>query len=193
MTSSRRPPTFMPTIPAVHPGITPLSGKDMGWLPRSHEASNCFPVDHATPTYWTDTVSLVVTAGPVPTIRSMLSSPVGGVPGGTVTVGLAVRVPAGDGSWTGVIATGGVVDDADGAAVVAVVAGDDEELLHPANPRVPTASAMTVTVRRWRMGQRSFREAGCRTPGPGGDVDRSGRQNGSRSRGSTVGRSPDAG
>src|ERR1035437_8967969 len=149
MTSSRRPPTFMPTIPAVHPGITPLSGKDMGWLPRSHEASNCFPVDHATPTYWTDTVSLVVTAGPVPTIRSVLSSPVGGVPGGTVTVGLVPEVPTGDGSCTGVIATDGVVDDGEGAAaVVAVVAGDDEELLHPANPRVPTARAMTVMVRR---------------------------------------------
>jgi hypothetical protein len=93
-------------------------------------------------------VSLVVTAGPVPTTRSVLSSPVGGVPGGTVTVGLVVRVPAGDGSWTGVIATDDAAFGAEGAAVVAVVAGDDEELLHPANPRVPTARAMTVTVRR---------------------------------------------
>src|ERR1017187_4293711 len=137
MISSRRPPAFMPTIPAVQPGITPLSANVTGCpLPSFHEASNCFPVDHATPTYWTDTVSLVVTAGPVPTIRSVLSSPVGGVPGGTVTVGLVPTVPTGDGTCTGVIATDGVV------------AGDDEELLHPANPRVPTARAMTVTVRR---------------------------------------------
>src|SRR5882724_6210678 len=60
-------------------------------LPLSHEASNCFPVEKLTPTYWTVTCLPVVAAAPVPTIRSFCCSAVGGFPDGTVTLGLVPK------------------------------------------------------------------------------------------------------
>ena len=115
------------------------------------------PVDQATPTYWTVTVSLEVTAGPVPVMRSLLCSTEGGAPVGTVTVGLVSNDPAGEGSATGGRAEAeepGVVvpvvlgaEVVAGAEVVEVVEGD-EELLHPASPTAATARVRRTSVRR---------------------------------------------
>jgi hypothetical protein len=90
-------------------------------------------------TYCTVTVSPGLAVAPVPTMRLALSNRVGGAPAGTVMVGGVPVVPAGDRSWTGTVAT--VSDVLDVVAVpVVVVVLDDEELLHPANPRAASAS-----------------------------------------------------
>src|SRR5450755_40137 len=89
MISSRRPPTCMPGIPSCQPLITPVSGSDVGWpLPSFQDASNCLPPLYRTPTYWTVTVDPAFAAGPVPVIRSLITSRLGGVPVWAGTVGL---------------------------------------------------------------------------------------------------------
>src|SRR3954454_2065274 len=91
------------------------SGKLNGW-PRFHEASNSLPVDHESPTYWTVASWPGLTAGPLPTTRSFLTSDVGGVPRGLAIFGLLVRSLA--------LATAGAAPAAaGGAAVVAAAAG----------------------------------------------------------------------
>src|ERR1022692_911114 len=44
-----------------------------------------------TPTYWTLTVEVAVAAGPVPLIRSLMTSCLGGGPEGGTTLGLVLR------------------------------------------------------------------------------------------------------
>src|SRR4051794_26190006 len=92
MTSSRRPPTFMPLMPSSQPWMTcPWpSGNWNGW-PRAHEASNCSPVDHELPTYWTVANWPGLIAGPEPVTRSFLISFVGGSPDGVVISGFFLR------------------------------------------------------------------------------------------------------
>src|SRR3954454_10043335 len=92
MISSRRPPTFMPATPWSQPGITccaPIWNGN-GFLPRSHDASNCLPVLQATPTYWTLTLSPAFAALPLPTTTSFDCSSVGGSPVGFGIVGFLV-------------------------------------------------------------------------------------------------------
>src|SRR3954471_305264 len=66
------------------------SGNENGW-PRSHDASNCLPVDQELPTYWTVTLSPAFAAGPWPTTRSFLISELGGSPEGMAIFGLCLR------------------------------------------------------------------------------------------------------
>src|ERR1700722_9179961 len=89
MTSSRRPPTRMPGIPCCQPLMTPVRGSATGWpLPSFQDPSNCFPPLYRTPTYWTVTVEPALATGPVPLIRSLTTSCLGGAPVGTTTFGL---------------------------------------------------------------------------------------------------------
>jgi hypothetical protein len=124
-------------------------------------------------TYCTVTESPALAAGPVPVIRSAVSSVVGGLPDGTVTVGAFPAVPAGDRSAVGMVAAGpavvGVVDadvvgvvDADvvgvvDADVVGVVDADVEAVealgeLHPARTTAAMATAANDQVRRRGIG-----------------------------------------
>src|SRR5690606_30414237 len=65
-TSSTWLPTFWPAMPFVQPGITPLSGNEVG-VPRLHEESNDVPSSRQ-PAYCTVTVCSLVTSGPSPSI-----------------------------------------------------------------------------------------------------------------------------
>src|SRR3954447_8773683 len=80
-------------MPPSPPWITlPLpSWKVNGW-PRSHDASNCLPFDHATPTYCICTVSPAFAAGPVPLTMSCVWSCAGGLPVGFGTDGFLLRL-----------------------------------------------------------------------------------------------------
>src|SRR5947209_6168001 len=93
MISSRRPPTRIPTSPLSQPGITwpAPSGNGGSGCPRSHDASNCWPVEYRTPTYCTVTVFPVVATGPLPLTMSLTTSVRGGGPAGFAIVGLRVR------------------------------------------------------------------------------------------------------
>src|SRR5437588_392413 len=92
MTSWRRPPTFIPTTPSSHPGMTmPAPSWNLnGWW-RSHEASNCFRFDQAIPTYWTVTFWPAFAALPVPLTMSRFCSVVGGLPVGLPIGGFEPR------------------------------------------------------------------------------------------------------
>lgn len=83
MTISRRPPTFMPTIPSLNPGTTVLSGNVAGWLLVQVPDVKSVPVVKSAPTYFTTTVEDVVASVPDPTTRSLVTSLLGGggVPG----------------------------------------------------------------------------------------------------------------
>src|SRR5919198_2836734 len=103
MMSLRRPPTFMPTTPWSQPWMTfPWPSVNWnGFLPLDHEESNSLPFLNRTPTYWTETVSPDLAAGPVPTMRSCASSFVGGLPGPLGTFGFLLRSASpGDGLTT---------------------------------------------------------------------------------------------
>src|SRR5215207_2868840 len=93
ITSSLRPPGFIPATPWSQPGITwpAPSGNSNGWPPRSHDASNCAPVDHELPTYWTETVSPAFAALPLPLTTSSCCSSAGGSPDGFGMSGLPLR------------------------------------------------------------------------------------------------------
>ena len=93
MTSSRRPPSFIPAMPWSQPGMTwpPPSGNVNGSLPRSQEASNCAPVDHELPTYWTETLSPGSAALPLPLTMSVFCSSAGGSPSGCAISGFVSR------------------------------------------------------------------------------------------------------
>ena len=75
-----RPPSC-PATPWSQPGMTwpAPSGNVNGSLPRSHDASNCAPVDHELPTYCTETVSPALAALPLPLTMSVFCSSAGGV------------------------------------------------------------------------------------------------------------------
>jgi hypothetical protein len=76
-----------------------------------------------------------------------------------VTVGADPAVPAGDTSAVGMVEGGPeVVGVVDGAAVVAVVEGVAEELLHAVRPRATTDRTTTVRVRA-RVMEGSFPES----------------------------------
>src|SRR5580700_3793798 len=96
MISSRRPPAFMPTTPSSQPLMTwPSPNVNVkGWL--VHDDWITLPEEYVASTYCTVTESPLAAAFPVPVIRSELSSAVGGVPDGTVTVGAVPAVPAGE-------------------------------------------------------------------------------------------------
>src|SRR3954469_23568620 len=89
----RRPPTFMPGRPCVQPlrrPVSPLSAVSKG-LSRSHDESNCLPVEQAMPMYCTSIVSPSAASAPVPTLRSFVTSFLGGSwPAGISTIGLPV-------------------------------------------------------------------------------------------------------
>src|SRR5579875_1192916 len=89
MTISRRPPTAIPMIASLKPGITPLSWKLVG--PESvQEASKTFP-DHRAPTYWTVTLAFGPATVPLPTTRSLPVSLAGGAPAPAAMVGSLLR------------------------------------------------------------------------------------------------------
>src|SRR4051794_23315552 len=82
MTSTRRPPTFMPGTPWSQPWMTwpwPTVNSN-GFLPRSHDASNCLPFLNSTPTYWTLTLSPALASLPLPTTTSVPCSSLGAAP-----------------------------------------------------------------------------------------------------------------
>lgn len=164
MTSSLRPPTFIPTTPSSQPGMTwpAPSVKENGW--DVHEDWTTFPLEYVASTYCTWTLSPFFAAGPVPAMRSELSRLVGGVPLGTTTVGWVPAVPAGDGSETGTVTTvvGGVVLGGEPVVLEA------DELLHAANPTADADSMTIDHLRRRGMERDPFlgREA-CDTAGRG--------------------------
>src|SRR5580692_11757486 len=123
---------------------------------------------------------------PVPTMRSALSSEVGAVPAGTVTVGGVPAAPAGERSAAGIGAMamrapppGAVVEVADGplprACVVVVLVApveDDGDELQAARTNAPATTNVAATAQarecRWSMsrdGSRSLPPPGGRRPG----------------------------
>ena len=73
MTSRRRPPFCMPTMPWSQPGMTmpAPSENENGSPPRSQEASNFVPSLNRTPEYCMSTVCPAAAFGPLPTLRSL--------------------------------------------------------------------------------------------------------------------------
>ena len=118
-------------------------------------------------------------AAPDPVMRSALSSWVGGVPDGTVTVGADPAVPAGERSAAGIepIAfkglPAGAVTVVDGPApeplevVVVLEAEFDGEELQAARPRAP-ARIMPVTSAPDRWERRGMAQEGSRSSGSPG-------------------------
>src|SRR5450631_3698896 len=168
MMSSRRPPTRMPTRPISHPLMTwfaPIVNWN-GW--PVHDDWITLPEEWLASTYWTVTVSPGPAAAPLPTMRSALSSCLGGVPEGTVTVGAVFTVPAGErrargmaamavlfGPGVAVVAVVGVAGGAVvvGAAVVVVAAvGVPDGLLQAASPKADADS----TTKSGRIGRRDM-------------------------------------
>src|ERR1700744_5413960 len=93
MISSPRLPTVCPTRPVSQPGMTWLGVapilKLYGRL-RDQDESNTVPVRQLTPVYWATTSSPLVTVAPVPLIRVLETSVLGGVtPLGILIVGAA--------------------------------------------------------------------------------------------------------
>ena len=81
-TSTRRPPSFMPSTPWSQPGMTmPWPSGNVERLaaavPGGVELRAVLVA--ATPTYWTLTVSPALAFGPVPFLRSLITSSSGGV------------------------------------------------------------------------------------------------------------------
>src|SRR3954463_10134087 len=62
-----------------------------GFLPRSHDASNCLPPLNSVPTYWTLTVSPVLASVPEPVTTSEPESLSGALPVALGTDGFLVR------------------------------------------------------------------------------------------------------
>src|ERR1700733_2155717 len=118
-------------------------------------------------------------------MRSALSSPVGGVPLGTVTVGAWPAVPAGDRSAAGMVPMAVLCP----AALVVVVGetfaaldeleGDELQAARPSAPAAARATRASARRRRVRrgMGRDGSRwSPGCRgTVGPGCGVPSGGR------------------
>src|SRR5689334_15847455 len=96
MTSTRRPPFFMPTTPLSQPGMTwpAPSGNENGWL-RLQDESNSEPFWKSAPSYCTVTVSPALAALPCPLAMSLIFSVAGGVALiGVMTIfGLAPSAP----------------------------------------------------------------------------------------------------
>src|SRR5689334_19624112 len=90
MISSRRPPSFMPGMPCVQPGMTCVSENGIGCPPLSQDASNCSFVDQDTPTYCAVTEAPGLASAPVPTLMSRMTSLHGGGPSGMTIVGFLV-------------------------------------------------------------------------------------------------------
>jgi hypothetical protein len=137
------------------------SVKVKGWL--LHEAWITLSEEYVASTYCTVTVSPALALGPVPTMRSELSSLVGGDPGGTVTVGSVPNLPAGDRSWAGMVpaVVAGVVV-ALGALVVVDV---DDELPQAARPRAEADRTTSDQVRMRDIEWVSFRGGVAMTAG----------------------------
>src|SRR5664280_3668439 len=86
--------------------VTPsVSGN--GW--DVHDEWMTLREEYVASTYCIVSLSPVLTAAPVPAMRSLTSKLFGGAPGGTMTVGAVPNFPAGDGSVTAVLFTGVVV------------------------------------------------------------------------------------
>ncbi len=166
MISSRRPPTFMPTTPLSQPGMTcPAPSWNVKGL-LVHDDWTTLPDEYVASTYWTVTLSPGSARDPVPGMRSALSSDVGGVPEGTVTVGAFPAVPAGERSAAGMGKTATrapppaaevdvadwpllpVVDD-----VVADPADVEGEELHAARPSAPAAPRASASVQKRGVGE----------------------------------------
>lgn len=170
MTISRRPPTFMPMMASLNPGITPLSWNVAGpW--SVHDASNTFP-DHRAPTYWTVTVELGPATAPVPTNRSLPVSLAGGLPVPAAMTGSLFKsaAPLTAGTGPGV---NRVLPVLDAAPLVEVGAAVGFRLV-PQPARASTLSAPArarVLVRGGMAGQASSGpETGHFASGPGGTI-----------------------
>src|SRR4051812_8804677 len=87
MPSKRTPPIFMPGTPSNHPWITPPLRSAGNVSPREYDESKISPVEHATPMYFISTLLFGFTTGPVPTLRSLMTSAFGGGPTCTGTAG----------------------------------------------------------------------------------------------------------
>ena len=88
ITRSTRLPIFWPTSVSSQPLITlstPIGNE--ATAPRSHEASNCLPVAHTTPTYWATSVLPFTTAGPSPCTSVLATSALGAPDEGISIVG----------------------------------------------------------------------------------------------------------
>src|ERR1700733_13293323 len=173
MMSSRRPPTRMPMRPLFQPAITVFFAprvKVKGWA--VHEDWITWPVEYVASTYWTLRWSPVAANVPLPTIRSALSSWVGGVPTGTVTEGETPEMPGADRSASGMgrmpmraLPPGAVVTDPLLAWCVVVVEPAPVEVvgeeLQAASPKAPAAPRATTSARTGRSmgrdGSRSLR------------------------------------
>ncbi len=163
----------MPTRPLFQPAITVFFAprvKVKGWL--VHEESITWPVEYVASTYWTLRWSPVTANGPLPTIRSALSSSVGGGPTGTVTEGEIPETPGADRSASGMgrmpmraSPPGAVAADPGLAWCVVVVEPAPVEAvgeeLQAASAEAPAATRATTSAREWRGmgrdGSRSLR------------------------------------
>ena len=131
----------MPTIPWSQPGMTmPAPSWNVnGWAPRSHEASNCWPVDHELPTYCMLSSSPAFAFGPLPGTMSRITSSGGGSPCGAGISGLdfvslpiactIASTPASEAVSVGV-GRGGGLGAAAGRRLVVLAAGGDPRREH---------------------------------------------------------------
>ena len=110
-------------------------------------------------TYSTSTPSPAFATVPFPTMRSALSSPVGGDPAGTTTVGALPAVPAGERSLMGMDAFVGA--EPLPAAEVVVDEEAPEELPHAARPR---AEADSITSNQARRRNTRYGRSDCYVP-----------------------------
>ena len=147
-----------------------------------HDDWTTWWVEYVASTYWTVTLSPALAAGPVPVIRSALSSRLGGELVGTVTVGCLPAVPAAERSATGMEAMAAapvvgvaaeeeaVVEEEEEVVVVElgglVVVELEDELLHPARPSAPTANRAIDQLQRtaWHGIPFRRRTGGCLDP-----------------------------
>src|SRR3954468_10993776 len=136
MVSSRRPPSRMPAIPWSQPGMTwPAPSWNANGSPRSHEASNSWPLDQLTPTYCMLTWSPALAFLPLPLTMSLTWSSAGGWPDGFGIVGFletSFETAPEDGASVGV------------AVGVAVAAGADDASFSLSLPHAATPTASSA-------------------------------------------------
>jgi hypothetical protein len=140
------------------------SGNWSGSAPRSHEASNCWPVDHELPTYWTETRSPALAALPLPLTMSFVYSSAGGSPDGCATAGFSVRSSL-------IVPTSGSPAGA-GSGVASAVAAGGEDAGSSSSPqeaanRTSGRQARTI-VRRLMRGQDTSRSSSRTSRSPAG-------------------------
>src|SRR5437868_6728159 len=90
----RTPRIFIPGMRVIQPSIR-LPFKSAGnVLPREYDESKISRVEHETPMYFISTLLFGFTTAPVPVLRSLMTSALGGCPTCTGTAGAPLgRVP----------------------------------------------------------------------------------------------------